>query len=152
LTLAAEDIHRRDAEDAEFPQRELTEKIIGAAIEVHRSLGPGLLESVYQRALQHELALRDVEFRAQISVALRYKGASLEPPLRLDLLVAGKVIVEVKSVTVLEEIHRAQLLTYLRLADVEIGLIINFNVPVLRQGIKRVINPPRPSAFSAPLR
>jgi len=150
--VAVEVIHRRGAEDAEFPQRGLTEKIIGAAIEVHRWLGPGLLESVYQRALQHELALRAIPFVAQLPVPVLYKDVAIEPALRLDLVVAGRVVVEVKSVDVLAEIHRMQLLTYLRLTEIEAGLLLNFNVTSLRQGIKRVANTLRPSAPSAPLR
>ncbi|HMO47688.1 MAG TPA: GxxExxY protein [Rubrivivax sp.] len=145
-------LHCRDAEDAEFPQRETTEAIIGAAIEVHRLLGPGLLESVYLRALQHELALRNLAVLAQVVVPVVYKGVALEADLRLDLLVAKVVIVEVKSVVAIEEVHRAQLLTYLRLTGLQAGLIINFNATTLRQGIRRVANSLRPSASSAPLR
>ena len=145
-------IHRRDAEDAEFPQRELTERVIAAAIEVHRLLGPGLLESVYQRSLEHEFRERGLVFESQVAVPIRYKSMVIEPPLRIDLLVERCVIVEVKAIAALEEVHRAQLLTYLRLAGLEAGLLINFNVPVLRQGLKRVVNTLRPSASSAPLR
>ena len=145
-------LHRRDAENAEFPQRKVTEAIIGAAIEVHRLLGPGMLESIYQRALQHELALRKLPVMAQVAVPVVYKGVALHADLRLDLLVARTVIVEVKAVAVIEDIHRAQLLTYLRLADLQAGLIINFNVAALRDGIRRVANSLRSSAPSAPLR
>lgn len=148
---AAEISHRRGAEDAEFPQRETTDKVIASAIEVHRALGPGLLESVYRRALEHELALRGVEFRAQHAMAVVYKGVTLGDSLKLDLLVADRVVVEVKSVSELEEIHRAQLLTYLRLTGLEAGLLINFNVALLKQGIQRVVNSLRSSASSAPL-
>src|ERR1044071_8034215 len=87
--------HRRGAEDAEFPQREVAEEVIAAAIEVHSALGPGLLESVYQHAMAHELELRSIEFESQVAVPIRYKDLSIEPPLRLDLLVAKTVIVEV---------------------------------------------------------
>ena len=150
--MNANSLHRRDAENAEFPQRETTEAIIGAAIEVHRVLGPGLLESVYQRALKHELALRQIAVETQVMVPVAYKGVALDADLRLDLLVARAVVVEVKTVTAIEEIHRAQLLTYLRLTGLHAGLIINFNVATLRAGIRRVANSLRPSAFSAPPR
>ncbi|MES2937045.1 MAG: GxxExxY protein [Pseudomonadota bacterium] len=145
-------IHRRGAEDAEGPQRELTEKIIGAAIEVHRVLGPGLLESAYQEALARELELKQLRFVQQQAVPLVYKGAKLASVLRLDLLVEDAVIVEVKSVLSIEPIHEAQLLTYLRLTRLSAGLLLNFNVPALRHGIKRISNSLRPSAPSASLR
>jgi GxxExxY protein len=148
-------VHRRgaeDAEDAEFPQRDLTDSIIGAAIEVHRVLGPGLLESVYERALTAELRSCSLSVLSQVLVPVMYKGESLDSDLRLDLLVQKSVIVEVKSVNALDELHRAQLLTYLRLTGLQAGLIINFNVPVLRKGIRRVANSLRPSAPSASLR
>ncbi len=150
--MGAEFIHRRVAEDAEFAEKELTESILAAAIEVHRWLGPGLLESVYQHALQHEIGLRGLSFEAQVLVPVVYKGLSLGGALRLDLVVAKRVVVEIKSVVMLEDVHRAQLLSYLRLLDLRTGLLINFNVPLLKQGIKRVANSLRPSASSATLR
>ena len=145
-------IHRRGAENAEAPQREVTEKVIGAAIEVHQLMGPGLLESVYQQALQIELALRGIRFEAQAPVSLIYKGRAMAAPLRLDLLVDGVVIVEIKAVQRLEPVHAAQLLTYLRLTWLTSGLLLNFNEITLKQGIQRVSNSLRPSAYSAPLR
>ncbi len=145
-------LHRRGAEDAEFPQREITEQVIAAALEVHSVLGPGLLESVYHHAMARELSLRGLAFESQVAVPIRYKDLAIEPPLRLDLLVATSVIVEIKAVSALEEIHCAQLLTYLRLTGLEAGLLINFNTPSLRLGIKRVVNSLRTSASSAPLR
>ena len=145
-------IHRRGAENAEAPQREVTEKIIGAAIEVHRLLGPGLLESVYQQSLQIEFALRGIRFEAQAPVALVYKGHVMAAPLKLDLLVEGVVIVEIKALQALEPMHTAQLLTYLRLTGLTSGLLLNFHEVTLKQGIQRVSNSLRPSAFSAPLR
>ena len=150
--MNANSLHRRDAENAEVPQREITEAIIGAAIEVHRVLGPGMLESIYQRALQHELGLRKLPVLAQVAVPVAYKDVALDADLRLDLLVAKTVIVEVKSVAAIEAVHRAQLLTYLRLTGLQAGLIINFNVATLRDGIAWVANSLRPSASSAPLR
>ena len=115
---------------------EITEAIIGAAIEVHRELGPGLLESPYQRCLQHELALRGILFEAEKPLPLNYKGVQLDCGYRIDLLVNG-VVVEIKSIERFERIHEAQLLTYLRLTGCKVGLLINFNVPVLKDGIKR---------------
>jgi len=145
-------LRRRGTEDAEVAQRDITHGILGAAFEVHTVLGAGLLESVYQRALAHELGLRGVSFAQQVLLPVEYKGVGLYAPLRLDLPVDGQVIVEVKSVARLEPIHQAQLLTYLKLAHLTTGLLINFNVPSLRQGIKRVIHTLRTSASSVPLR
>lgn len=118
---------------------ELTEQIIGAAIEVHRELGPGLLESAYEAALAHELALRAIRFERQKDMPVRYKGFLIEVGYRLDLLVEDQVIVELKAVTELHPIHEAQLITYLRLSKRRIGLLINFNVPLLKEGIVRRI-------------
>jgi GxxExxY protein len=111
----------------------ITEQIIGAAIEVHRALGPGLLESAYEECLCHELALRDVPFQRQYPLPVVYKGLCLECGYRIDLLVSDSVVVELKAVSSLEPIHEAQLLTYLKLGGWKIGLLINFNVPVLKE-------------------
>jgi len=116
---------------------ELTGQIIGAAIEVHRVLGPGVLESVYERALCHELALRKLSFERQIAMPLQYKGIELEGGYRLDIVVEQKVILELKSIAQILPVHEAQLLTYMRLTNKPVGLIINFNVPVLKHGIVR---------------
>ena len=116
---------------------ELTERIIGAAIEVHRHLGPGLLESAYQKCLCRELELQNVPFECERMLPVQYKGVQLDCGYRLDLLVVGSVVVEVKSVEKLDKIHEAQLLTYLRLGGWSIGLLINFNVAVLKDGIRR---------------
>ncbi len=116
---------------------ELTRAVIGAAIEVHRALGPGLLESAYQECLCRELALRGIAFHRERSLPLEYKGIRLDCGYRLDLLVENKLVVEVKSIDVLAPIHEAQLLTYLKLGGWKIGLLINFNVEVLRNGIRR---------------
>ena len=115
----------------------ITETIIGAAIEVHRALGPGLLESVYEECLCRELSLRGIPFERQRSLPVEYKGLRLDCGYRLDLLVADTVVVEIKAVESLLPIHEAQLLTYLRLGGWKVGLLINFNVAVLRQGIRR---------------
>jgi GxxExxY protein len=116
---------------------EVTERIIGAAIEVHRTLGPGLLESAYEECLGHELALRGVTFERQRPLPVEYKGIKLECCYRLDLLVENAVVVEIKAVSEIEPVHEAQLLTYLRLGGWKTGLLINFNVPVLKNGIRR---------------
>ena len=121
-------------------ENELSNQILGAAIEVHKALGPGLLESVYESALRIELDARGIESRRQIELPLLYKGRRLDGALRVDLLVANLVIVEVKSVEQFAEIHLAQLLTYLRLADKRLGLLINFNATTLRNSVRRVVN------------
>jgi len=115
---------------------ELTGEIIGSAIEVHRTLGPGLLESAYEECLCKELSLRGIDFERQKSLPLSYKGIELDCGYRIDVLV-GDVVVEVKSVEKLLPIHDAQLLTYLKLSGRQVGLLINFNVPVLTDGIRR---------------
>jgi len=119
---------------------EITHAVIGAAIEVHRQLGPGLLESAYLECRSRELVLRGIPFeRERPPLPLEYKGVHLECGYRLDLLVAGCVVVEVKSVEALAPVHDAQLLTYLRLGGWRVGLLINFNVAALKSGIHRKI-------------
>ena len=118
----------------------LTGKVIGAAIEVHKTLGPGLLESVYEECLCRELQLSKIRYERQKGLPVEYKGAMLDCGYRLDLVVEGKLIVELKSCDTLQPIHEAQLLTYLKLTNIKIGLLINFNVPVLKDGIKRMAN------------
>ena len=117
----------------------LSEQVIGAAIEVHRILGPGLLESVYQKCLAHELTLRGIPCREQVEVPIIYKGASLGCALFMDLAVDDQLVVELKTVDKLQPIHEAQLLTYLRLSRIRRGLLINFNVPLLKDGLKRMV-------------
>lgn len=116
---------------------QLTQEIIGAGIAVHRALGPGLLESVYQKCLCQELALRGIPFQYELPIPLEYRGLRLEAGYRLDLLVAGRVVVEVKAIESIAAIHEAQLLTYLRLGGWNVGLLMNFNVVVLKDGIRR---------------
>ncbi len=113
---------------------DLTRAIIGAAIEVHRVLGPGLLESAYEECLCHELALRGIRFKRQYPAPLEYKGLKLDKSYQLDLLVENFCVVEIKSVDAIHPIHKAQTLTYMRLGDWRIGLIFNFNVEVLKDG------------------
>ena len=117
----------------------ITEQIIGSAIEVHRVLGPGLLESAYEECLCHDLTLRGISFERQRPLPVEYKGIKLDCGYRLDLLVDKVVVVEIKAVSVIEPVHEAQLLTYLRIGGWKIGLLINFNVPVLKNGIRRRI-------------
>ena len=121
-------------------ENELTKEIIGAAIEVHRWLGPGLLEAVYEESLCHELRLRGISYQRQRRVPVRYKGELLSTEMRLDLLVDDRVIVDVKAKAALAPTDKPQLLTYLRLCDLRIGLLINFHVTALREGISRVMN------------
>jgi GxxExxY protein len=118
---------------------EITEKIIGAAIEVHKTLGPGLLESAYEECLAHELFIANVSFERQVPLP-GYKSIQLDCGYRLDFLVEQTVVLEIKTVESLQPIHEAQLLTYLKLGGWPIGLLINFNVPVLTKGIKRMVN------------
>jgi len=120
---------------------DLTRSIVGAAIEVHKLLGPGLLEPAYEECLCHELALRKICFERQKPVPLIYKGTKLECGFRLALLVEGRVVLELKSVDGLGPIHEAIVLTYLRLSGHELGLLINFNVPILKDGVRRFIMP-----------
>lgn len=116
---------------------QLTQTIIGAAIEVHRALGPGLLESAYEHCLCYELDLQKIPYRRQYPLPVIYKGIQLDCGYRLDLLVAEQVVVELKAVEVLLPVFDAQLITYLKLGNWQVGLLINFNVPVLAQGIRR---------------
>jgi GxxExxY protein len=130
----------------------ITEKIIGAAIEVHKALGPGLLESAYEECLAHELLIANISFERQVPLPVAYKSIQLDCGYRLDLLVEQPVVLELKTVESLQPIHEAQLLTYMKLGGWPIGLLINFNVPVLTKGIKRMVNNLKPSANSASLR
>lgn len=117
---------------------QLTGQIIGAAIEVHKELGPGLLESIYEECLCRELELRKIPFQNQKIIQIKYKGKQINNDYRLDIVVDYKVILELKACEAILPIHEAQLLTYLKLTGIQIGLLINFNVPVLKDGIKRM--------------
>ncbi len=119
---------------------DLSSAIIGAAIEVHRALGPGLLESAYEQCLAQELSLRKIPFERQKPLPVHYKGTQLDCGYRLDFLVADIIVVEVKAIDALLPIHQAQLLSYLKLGGWKLGLLINFHVPLLREGIKRVVS------------
>lgn len=116
---------------------ELSELVIGAAIEVHKALGPGLLESTYSTCLRRELTLRGIPFECEVSLPVSYKGECLDCGYRLDFLVDGRLVVELKSVEAIDPLHEAQLLTYLKLGGWQVGLLINFNVPTLKDGIRR---------------
>jgi GxxExxY protein len=131
-------IHRGDAEARRFD--DVTDAVIGACIEIHQHLGPGLLESAYEECLCHELSIRGIHFERQKSLPVNYKSVRLDCGYRIDLVVAQKVIVEIKTVETLLPIHEAQLLTYLKLSNLPLGLLINFHVPALKHGLKRIVN------------
>ena len=118
----------------------LSSTIIGAAIEVHQTLGPGLLESAYEECLCKELGLRRLSFERQKPLPLEYKGDKLDCGYRLDVVVENGIILELKACAQIEPIHKAQLLTYLKLSKLSLGLLLNFNVPLMRDGIVRIVN------------
>jgi GxxExxY protein len=128
-----------DTERAETMKnlKELTEAIIGAAMEVHRALGPGLLESTYEMCLSRELAIRGIPFERQVPIPVRYKGVKLDCGYRADIVVDGTILLEIKAIDSLLSIHDAQLLSYLKLGGWKIGLLINFNVVLLKDGLRR---------------
>lgn len=134
------DTNHRGTENTEMELNEVSGQVIGAAIAVHRELGPGLLESAYEACLVHELRQRGIQVEQQVSQPVFYKGLQLDCGYRLDLLVENRVIVELKAVEAVLPIHEAQLLTYLKLRKLRLGLLINFNVPILKNGIKRLLN------------
>jgi GxxExxY protein len=119
----------------------LSHQAIAACIEVHRELGPGLLESVYEHCLLHELRLRGVRVERQVHIPVHYKGVTLECAYRADLIVEGRLLLEIKAIDRLVPLHSAQVISYLKLARLPAGLLVNFNVPVLRQGLRRLANP-----------
>lgn len=131
-------MNRRGAETQR--ENQLTEKIIGCAIDVHKALGPGLLESAYEECLCYELSKSNVQFKRQVPIPVVYKEVRLDCGYRIDLVVEDSVIVELKTVEKLLPIHEAQLLTYLKLYKSSLGLLINFNVPVIKDGVKRIVN------------
>ena len=125
----------------ELPRRteELATELVDAAYSVHSELGPGLLESIYERCLCHELSLRGIEFEQQVVLPIAYKDLMIEGGLRLDLIVDRQIIVELKAVEKIITVHRAQILTYMKLAGFRLGFLVNFNVPKIKQGIERLI-------------
>ncbi len=120
-------------------EEKLTKEIIGAAMEVHRGLGPGLLESAYEECLCHEFTLRGISFKRQKPLPIEYKSIKLDCGYRIDIVVEDKVILELKCADSITPLHEAQLLTYLRLSGVKIGLILNFHVSFMRDGVKRMV-------------
>ena len=133
-------MNRKAAKDAkEIHEDDLSFNIIGAAIEVHRVLGPGLLESAYEESLCRELSLRNIAFERQVSLPIEYKGVKLDCGYRVDLVVERSVVVELKTVESLLPIHEAQLLTYLKLSKLKVGLLLNFNVALMKDGVKRLV-------------
>jgi len=118
---------------------ELSNRVIGCAIEVHRNLGPGLLESTYEQCLAHEMKLTEISFKIQHPLPVEYKGIKLDCGYRIDLFVEDSLIIELKSVERILPIHQAQLLTYMKLSGTSVGLLINFNVEYLKNGIKRMV-------------
>ena len=124
--------------DTETQRDSLSAQVIGAAIEVHRGLGPGLLESAYEQCLCYDLSSQGFDFERQVALPITYKQVNLDCGYRLDIVVGEKLLVEIKAVEKLLPVHQAQLLTYLKASKLPTGLLINFNVPVLKQGIKRM--------------
>lgn len=118
---------------------QLAAEVVDAAIKVHKALGPGLLESVYEQCLVHELTRRELRPQQQVALPIVYEGAKLDSGLRIDLLVNGLIIVEVKAVEALLPVHQSQLLTYLKLSGRRVGFLVNFNVPLLKDGLKRLV-------------
>ncbi|MFC1725176.1 GxxExxY protein [candidate division KSB1 bacterium] len=118
----------------------ITEKVIGASIEVHKSLGPGLLESIYEECLCFELDQLKLSYDRQVNIPVVYKNLKLDGGYRVDLIVENLVIIELKTVEKILPVHEAQLLTYLKITKIPIGLLLNFNVPVLKEGLKRIVN------------
>ena len=118
---------------------ELAQKVVDAAFNVHQKLGPGLLESVYEKCLCYELAKRNISFTSQVSLPVIYDNVKIEAGFRLDIVVENSIIIEIKAVEDLSSLHRAQLMTYLKLTGIRLGFLINFNIPYFKNGIKRII-------------
>jgi GxxExxY protein len=137
-------IHKESGEIREGEKDPLTQKVIGCAIEVHRTLGPGLLESTYQQCLAREMHLAGLTFQTQAALSVEYKGVNLDCGYRADILIEDELIVELKAVEHILSIHEAQLITYMKLAEVPTGLLLNFNVKYLKDGIRRLFPSPSP--------
>ena len=119
---------------------QLSSRIIGAAIEVHKTLGPGLLESSYEECLCHELILKGLKYDSQVNLPVHYKDKKLDCGYRVDVIVERSLILELKAVDAILPIHKAQLLTYLKLSNIQLGLLLNFNIPLMRDGVHRIVN------------
>jgi GxxExxY protein len=130
-------LNHEDHEEHEVKFDNLSNQVIGCAIEVHKALGPGLLESAYEQCLAHELSLAKIPFKLQYPVPVRYKEVQLDCGYRIDIFVDDQIIVELKSVDKLAKIHEAQLLTYMKLVNAKVGLLMNFNEQILKNGLKR---------------
>lgn len=130
----------KEVNKMELLNKELTKEVIGIAIKVHRALGPGLLESAYQEVLYHELRKSGLHVQKEVPMPLVYEDVKLECGYRIDLLVNNELVLELKAVEALSDVHMAQILTYMKLGNYKLGLLINFNVALLKNGIKRVIN------------
>jgi GxxExxY protein len=138
--------HNESGEISKGERAPLTQQVIGCAIEVHRNLGPGLLESTYEKCLAHELSLAGIPFATQVPMPVEYKGIVLDCGYRIDLFIDDYLVVELKAVENVLPIHQAQLITYMKLAEAPVGLLINFNVKLLKDGIRRLF--PSPSLIS----
>lgn len=123
----------------EHPFNILTERVIGAAITVHRALGPGLMESAYSSCVAEEFRISDISFEREVRIPVVYKGVQLECGYRVDFVVEGRLILELKAIARFEPVHTAQMMTYLKLTQCPVGLLLNFNVPVLKDGIRRIV-------------
>lgn len=143
------EFHKESSEYGEGDRDPLTQKVIGCAIEVHRHLGPGLLESAYEKCLAHELALAGLAFKVQVPMPVEYKNVKLDCGYRVDLFVEDCLIVELKAVEQILRIHEAQVITYMKLAEAPVGLIINFNVKLLKEGIRRLFPSSSPLSLSS---
>lgn len=136
--MSTEHVRRLRVRGPDDHASRLTGEIIDAGLKIHKALGPGLLESAYEHCLAHELTVRGLSLKRQVALPIAYDGVRLDVGYRLDLVVAEKVVVEIKSVEALTRLHQAQLMTYLRLSAFRVGLLMNFNVPLFRNGIKRM--------------
>ena len=140
-------LSKEGGENGEGERDHFTQQVIGCAIEVHRTLGPGLLESTYEKCLAHELRLAGLSFVNQAVMPIDYKGITLDCGCRLDFLVDDRLVIELKAVEQLLPIHQAQVITYMKLAEAPVGLLINFNVKLLKDGIRRLFPSPSPSSL-----
>jgi|HubBroStandDraft_2_1064218.scaffolds.fasta_scaffold148420_1 GxxExxY protein len=131
---------RRTAEGAELDENEIGKRVLGCALTVHRALGPGLLESVYEACLAHELGKAGLDFDRQLSLPVSYDGLTMDMAYRLDLLVLRRVVIEIKAVETVAPVHKAQVLSYLRLGGYRLGYLLNFNVALMKDGIFRIAN------------
>jgi GxxExxY protein len=140
ISVSRKDAKRAKEDCCAMTENEISKVVVDAALKVHRALGPGLLESVYEIVLAHELRSRGLQVQRQLSIPIRYENIHFDDGFRADLVVEQKVIVEIKSVEITKRVHKKQVLTYLRLADIRLGLLINFGTALIRDGITRLVN------------